>query len=261
MAYVVAIANQKGGVAKTTTTVSLGGALVKMGRDVLCIDLDPQGDLTLALGVNPVHIRHSLLDPLLDSSPLTSVSIESSLPGLDLVPSNREMDLAEPALSLRPNYTRLLRQQVTTNGALPYDFILIDCPPSLGALTTNALAAANLLIIPTQAEYFSIYALRNVLNAVKRIKGRENPALSYRLLITMRDRRNRIHRQLGEQLQQNFQGRIFTTIIETDTRLRESAIAGLPISHYASLSRAALQYQSLAQELCEYVSQIAAQPA
>lgn len=254
MTNIIAIANQKGGVAKTTTVVSLGGALAQSGVQVLLIDLDAQADLTLALGANPSQIRGSISDVLLNSASLLSTTCETAIPGLDYIPSNNDMELAERFLPVRHNYEYILREallsQLPTNA---YDLVLLDCPPALGAVTKNALNAANLLVIPTQAEYFSAHALRNMMATVRRIRTQSNPDLTYRVLITMRDRRNRIHRDLSEQLQMTFGEGVFKTIIEVDTKLRESSIAGLPITHYTSRTRSALQYQALAQELIQYV--------
>jgi chromosome partitioning protein len=134
----------------------------------------------------------------------------------------------------------------------PYDIILLDCPPFIGAVTLNALIAAQLLIIPTQPEYFSANALRTIMATLRQVRSQHNPGLSYRILITMYDRRNRIHRQIGEQIRQAFGTAVFNTIIETDTRLRESAAEGVPISHHSPNSRSALQYAQLAQEILSY---------
>jgi chromosome partitioning protein len=254
MTFIVAIANQKGGVAKTTTVVSLGGALAQIGLDVLLVDLDAQADLTLALGANPSQVRGSISDVLLNSDSLLGISCETSIPGLDYIPSNNDMELAERFLPIRQNYEYILRDALRNElSPYAYDIVLLDCPPALGAVTSNALNAANLLIIPTQAEYFSAHALRNMMATVRRIRSQSNPNLTYRVLITMRDRRNRIHRDLSEQLQATFSDGVFQTIIEVDTKLRESSIAGLPITHYTSKTRSARQYQALAKELIQYV--------
>ncbi|MGB8981636.1 MAG: ParA family protein, partial [Anaerolineales bacterium] len=138
---------------------------------------------------------------------------------------------------------------------LPYDYILLDCPPALGAITLNALSAADLLIIPTQAEYFSAYALRNMMGTIRRVRQESNPNLAYRILVTLLDRRNRTHRNIFEQLQATFGQGVFTTVIEIDTKLRESPIAGVPITQYKPASRGSQQYRVLAQELIEYAKE------
>ena len=142
-----------------------------------------------------------------------------------------------------------------------YDFILMDCPPFLGAVTLNALMAAHLLVIPTQAEFFSVYALRNLMSLVRRVRAQHNPQLTYRLLLTMVDRRNRTHRDMSDQLRSSFNTGVLQNVIEIDTKLREAPIAGVPIIHYAPKSRSSLQYRSLAQEILEYVKETAQQPA
>lgn len=278
---VIAIANQKGGVAKTTTVVSLGGALVRHNQEVLLVDLDAQANLTLALGKDPSRVRGAVTEVLFNSASLLSVSRETSIPGLDLVPANAGMDLAERFLPVRKDYESILRRALRTelrpanaSGAqtetpleratgltsssprpptIHYDFVLLDCPPFLGAVTLNALVAADLLIIPTQPEFFSAHALRTMTTAIRQVRNHHNPGLIYRILITLSDRRNRIHREVGEQIRSTFGEGVFQTIIEVDTKLRESAIEGLPITHHKSQSRSALQYDNLAQELLAYV--------
>ncbi len=260
MSYIFAIANQKGGVAKTTTVISLGGALVKAGKQVLLVDLDAQADLTLALGMNPREIRDSVADVLLNSVNLASICRETIIPGLDIIPSNTDMDLAEQFLSVRKNHELILRNALTTQlPAQAYDYILLDCPPALGVVTSNALHAAQLLIIPTQPEYFSAYALKSMLTAVQRVRNQGNPTLQYRILITMQDLRNRVHRNLSEELRSTFGGKILETVIEIDTKLRESSIVGLPITHFLTRTRSALQYQALAEELSQHAQEIAIQ--
>jgi chromosome partitioning protein len=259
MTYFIAVANQKGGVAKTTTVVSLGAALVQSNHEVLLVDLDAQANLSLALGVNPAMVRHSIADVLLNLTTISSISRETGVPGLDLVPSNAEMELAERFLPVRKSFEFILRS--TLNGKLPYDYVFFDCPPSMGAVTLNALNAAHLLVIPTQAEYFSAHALRNMMAAIRRVRAQSNPDLIYRILITMQDRRNRIHRHLSEQLRSAFGDGLFQNVIEVDTRLRECSVAGMPITHHSPQSRSALQYRALAQELIEHVQETATRQA
>jgi len=145
---------------------------------------------------------------------------------------------------------------------MSYDYVLIDCPPALGSITTNALGAADLLIIPTQPVYFSAYALRNMMSLIRKVRQDGNPNLAYRILVTMLDRRNRSHRNIYEQLRSTFGDGVLTTVIEIDTKLRESPIAGVPITQYKSSTRGSVQYRVLAQELAQYARESATrQPA
>ena len=254
MTHIIAVANEKGGVAKTTTAISLGGALVECGYEVLLVDLDAQANMSLGLGVNPGNVRRSVADMLLNSASLISISRESNVPGMDLVPSNADMGVAERFLPVRQNYEYILKNIfLSTQNLSSYDFVLLDCPPSLGAVTTNALTAAEFVIIPTQPEYFSAHGLRNLMAMIRRVRTQTNPDLAYYILITMMDRRNRIHRTLSEQLRLTFKDGLLETVIEIDTQLRESTVAGMPITHFTPHSRSALQYRALAQELIQDV--------
>ncbi len=255
MTYVVAISNEKGGVAKTTTTLSLGAALAESGQKVLVVDLDPQANLTLALGIEPGSAAVTSSHVLIESAPLMSARMSTEIENLDLIPSHSSIESAEQFLPVRTHYTSGLRRAIDNAAPLPYNFILFDCPPFLGAITTNALSAANLLLIPTQAEYFSAYALRNMMGIIRRIRLESNANLGYRILVTMLDRRNRTHRNIQEQLQNTFGEGLFKTVIEIDTKLRESPIAGLPITRYKPGARGSVQYRELAQELMEYVKE------
>lgn len=254
MTHIIAVSNEKGGVAKTTTTLALGGALVECGCEVLLIDLDPQANLTLGVGIPPAKVRRSVADVLLNAVSLLSASRETGIPGLDIIPSNAEMGLAERFLPVRQNYEYILRNAIESS-ALTYDFVLMDCPPSLGAVTTNALTTAHYALIPTQPEYFSAHGLRSLMSMIRRVRGQTNPDLAYFVLITLMDKRNRIHRTLSEQLSTTFGEGLLKTVIEIDTKLRESTVAGLPITHYFPQSRSATQYRALAQELIQHVQE------
>jgi chromosome partitioning protein len=259
MTKIIAITNEKGGVAKTTTVLSLGCALVEAGNEVLLVDLDAQANLTLGLGLPPAKIRRSIADVLLNSATPVSVSRETAVPGLDIIPANSEMGKAERFLSVRQEYESTLANALASLSG--YDYVLLDCPPSLGAVTINAMTAASLIIIPTQPEYFSVHGLRGVLNAVRQVRSQGNPGLNYRILITLMDKRNRIHKSLNEQLRTTFGAGVFETVIETDTKLRESTVVGLPITHYNKRSRSAEQYRALAQELTLNVQEKVTKPA
>ena len=260
MTYFISITNEKGGVAKTTTALSLGAALVEAGKQVLLVDLDSQANLTLALGADPLNGHATILSSVTDGSPLHQLWRETGIPGLYLIPANHDLGYTERILPARPEYEFTLKKAFA-DVLLPFDYVIFDCPPFLGAMVTNALTASHLLIIPTQAEYFSIYALKNMMSLIRRIRIQTNPSLTYRLLLTMFDRRNRIHRTLSEQLRANFGNGVLETVIMVDTRLRESSIAGLPIIYHAPKSRSALQYRELAQEILQYVEKAIAQPA
>jgi chromosome partitioning protein len=260
MTYVIAVSNEKGGVAKTTTTFSLSAALGERDFQVLLIDLDPQGNLTLATGLEPKEIRNTSGDVLLDGAPLAECTLKTNMKNVDIVPANNRLEVVEQSLPVRLNYGLILRDAIQ-KAHLTYQFILLDCPPALGAITLNALSASNLLIVPTQAEYFSAYALRDMMTLIRKVRRDFNPNLAYRILITLLDQRNRTHRTIRQQLQQTFGAGLFETVIEIDTRLRESPIVGMPITQYRPNSRGSQQYKVLAQELVQYVQQTNTQTA
>ncbi len=254
MAYIIAIANEKGGVAKTTTTLSLGAALAETGARVLLIDLDAQGNLSLALGVEPEKVKQSVANQLVESSPLRNICRTTDIANLDLIPSNSEMGLAERFLPMRKGYETVFRDLLKLEDD-SYEYIVLDCPPFLGAVTMSALAACDLLLMPTQPEYFSIYALRSMIGLIRRVRRNNNPRLTYRLLLTMYDRRNRTHRTLSEQLRTTFGTGLMNTIIDIDTKLRESPISGQSVLTHAPKSRASTEYRALAQEIIQHVKE------
>ncbi len=261
MTHTLAVSSQKGGVAKTTTVLSLAGVLAEEGHRVLAVDLDPQGNLSLGFGVQPKQLVYSMADVLLNAMPAENVLLPTGIQGIDLLPANKHLQLAERYLPSRPHYQHALKQ-VLQSIADQYDYILLDCPPALSTLTTNALVAAQLALLPTQAEYFSAYALKPMLQMLRAVRERHNPALVYRILLTMFRRRNRAHRVIRARLEATFGSGLCQTVIETDTKLREAAIAGKPITHFAPRTRSAEQYRALAQELVAYVQkEIIAQTA
>jgi chromosome partitioning protein len=259
MTYVIAVANEKGGVAKTTTALSLGAAMVELRRKALVVDLDPQANLTLSLGIKPAELNGTVSDLLMGSGDLADITHETQLPGLDLAPASKSLMLAERFLGVRDDHEFLLKKALAK--VVEYDVVLLDCPPALGSLTRLALTAADLLIIPTQCEYFSAHALQDVLELIGDVRATSNRRLRYRLLLTMVDRRNRIHRSLYEQVRAAFGKAVFDSIIEVDTRLRESPIFAQPITVYAPSSRGAEQYRLLAKELESYAQETARTPA
>lgn len=249
----IAIASQKGGVAKTTTCLSLGGSLAEQGKSVLLVDLDPQAHLTLSLGLNPAELRHTIREAFLGNASLVSVTRETGVPLLDLAPANQGLSVLDKLLYGRPNYEYFLKNRLDATDAEYYDVVLIDSPPAFGTLMLNALTAAELLIIPTQCEYYASSSLRRVLQMVQLVQQKTNPGLVYRVLITMFDRRNRISHVIREQLERSFSDELLEIIIEVDTKLRESPAFGLPVTLFAPRTRGAVQYRALAQELMNCV--------
>ncbi len=254
MAFKIAISSQKGGVAKTTTSLSLGACLAEQGRSVLLVDLDPQANLTQSLGVDPDHVRHMIGDVLLDQATLLSISRESSIFNLDLAPANRELLVLDKVLYGRQGYEFRLKTHVQALNGGYYDVVIFDCPPSFGTLTLNALTAADLLIIPVPAEYYAARSLRSYLDLVRLVNRNTNPHLTYRLLVTLFDRRNRISHLILDQIKKSHGAALFDTLIPIDVKLRESPIFGKPITHYAPTARGAQEYRALATEVVSCVN-------
>jgi chromosome partitioning protein len=252
MTKIIAVSNQKGGVAKTTTCLSLGATLAEMGQSVMLIDLDPQAHLTVSLGLKPEKLRRAVDDALLGYTSLVSVSRETPVQSMDIVPANRMLVVLDKILYGRPDYQFRLKKGLDAMGQDFYDFVIIDCPPSLGTLTLNGLAAANLLIIPVQCDYYAAYSLRHFMKIIQQVREKMNPWLTYRVLVTMYDRRNNICRVILDQMQKGLNSIMLDTIIEIDTKLRESPAFGQPITQYAPTTRGAEQYRSLAQELMNH---------
>lgn len=250
----IAIGSQKGGVAKTTTTMSLGACLARtivdtVRRDVLLIDLDPQANLTMSAGIDPRSIRRMIGDALLEQSSLLAVSRESPMINLDVVPASQGLLVLDKALFGRPGFEYRLKRQLAGAVTNQYAYVLFDCPPSFGTLTMNALTAADLLVIPVTCEYFAARSLTQFLELVSLVKRNTNPQLRYRIVLTMFDKRNRVSNIVRDQIRTKFGALVFNTIISIDTKLRESPALGLPITMYAPKSRAAEEYQALATEL------------
>ncbi len=248
-----AFMHQKGGVAKTTSAAAVAGALVEQGYRVLALDLDPQGSLTLALGLQPqeqpttiAHVlRADKADPAVWKAAIRPTEVEN----LDLVPANAS--LTTVMAEFAKDYLILRRRLEHVSG---YDFIIMDTPPVLRLDIAPAVAlAADLILIPTQAEYFSVYAIADVLKLIRWARRVANPRLMYRIFITMFQKRNRAHALLRARLEATFGAGLCHTIIGVDTKVREAAIAGLPITHFAPRSRAALQYRALTQEVLTHV--------
>jgi chromosome partitioning protein len=249
MACVISISNGKGGVAKTTTSIALGCSLAEMGHRVLLIDLDHNANLTLGFGEIPAHPTTSSKDLFTDSRDQPVRCLKSGYKNLDLIPSNGNMiSFERRALSIH-NSAMVLRLAVKSSLSDLYDFIIIDCPASLGYLTVNALTASDLLIVPTQAEFFSAYALQTMFSLIRDVRQEKNPDLKYRILVTLLDLRLRDHINMLNQLKKYLDDSLYKTLISVDTNFRKSHINGVPINYLAPTSRGTLQYRELAQEI------------
>jgi chromosome partitioning protein len=245
----IAISNQKGGVAKTTTCISLGASLAEQNQRVLLVDLDPQAHLTQALSIDPQSLRHTVGDVFLRQASLLEVSRESSFFNLDLVPANRGLILVERLLHTSKGYEYRLKTQLDALDGRYYDVVLFDCPPSFGPLTLNALTASGLVIIPVTCDYFAAQSLQSYFNLLSTVRRNSNPGLEHRLLVTLFDRRTRLSKLMLERYRQNYNSILFDTVIPVDAKVRESPLFGRPITQYATRARSAQEYRALAREL------------
>jgi len=252
MSKIIAIANQKGGVGKTTTAVNLSSCLAVKGKKVLIIDIDPQGNTTSGLGIDKTRIEKSIYDVIINDVPISETYIETKVKNLVLSPSNIQLAGAEVELvSVISRETRLkyALQDIKDD----FHYIIIDCPPSLGLITVNALTAADTILVPIQCEYYALEGLSQLMNTVKLVQKHLNPDLKVEgVVLTMFDARTNLSIQVVEEVKKYFGNKVYRTIIPRNVRLSEAPSYGLPIILYDSKSKGAECYMDLADEVIEY---------
>lgn len=251
MSKVIAIANQKGGVGKTTSAINLAASLAILEYKTLLIDADPQANATSGVGFDPKVVKTSIYECIIDDVEPKNILLQTSTPNLDLIPAHIDLVGAEIEMINLPNREKMMRKVIDKIRG-NYDFIIIDCSPSLGLITVNALTAADSVIIPVQCEYFALEGLGKLLNTIKIVQSRLNTTLEIEgILLTMYDNRLRLSNQVVEEVRTHFQDLVFQTIIHRNTKLGEAPSFGETIIMHDAQSRGAINYLNLARELLQ----------
>lgn len=253
---VIAIANQKGGVGKTTSCVNLAASLCETRKRVLLIDLDPQGNATMGSGINKNDLKYTANEVLLNTVKISAAILKDTPGGYDLLPGNGDLTAAEISLIAQPQREQRLKNALQEVLA-QYDFVLLDCPPALNMLTLNALVAANSLLIPMQCEYYALEGLTALLSTMEQVKASLNPGLHIEgILQTMYDPRNRLAQDVAKQLKKHFPNKIYKTVIPRNVRLAEAPSHGVPVLLYDKTSRGSTAYLALAGEVIKQQSKL-----
>ncbi len=251
MGRVIAVANQKGGVGKTTTVINLAAYLADSGKRVLTVDIDPQGNTTTGLGIDKSLVDVSIYDVLLGDRPLVEALTATEVVGLHLLPATLDLAGAEVELSQTADREHLLDRQLSRIRDR-YDYVFVDCPPSLGLLTINALTAADAVMIPMQCEFFALEGLSQLLSTIELVRERLNPRLRLEgVLLTMYDARTNLAAQVADEVRKHFHQQVYQAVIPRTVRLSEAPSHGQPILRYDPKSRGAEGYQRLAQEVMQ----------
>lgn len=251
MARIIGVANQKGGVGKTTTAINLAASLAVLEFKTLLVDADPQANSTTGMGFDLHNINQSLYDCMVNQTPIRDVVLKSDIPNLDVVPSHIDLVGAEIEMINYPNRESILKE-ILASIKDDYDFIVIDCSPSLGLITVNALTAADSVIVPVQTEFFALEGLGKLLNTVKLVQNRLNTELQIEgILMTMYDGRLRLCNQVVSEVRRHFDEIVFSTIIHRNTKISEAPSMGKPVILYDAASKGAINYLNLAKEILQ----------
>lgn len=252
MPKIISITNQKGGVGKTTTTINLAAALAEQNLRVLIVDLDPQGNASTGLGIEPDDRVHTTYDMLVDGTPLDDVIMSTATPGLSIIPSTVDLSSADLELVKNQRRTLLMYDALRTKNIenFGFDYVLIDCPPSLNLLTVNAMVASHSVLIPLQSEFFALEGLSQLMLSVRQVRASANPDLRIEgVVLTMFDSRNNLSKQVETDARDNLGELVFQTIIPRNVRVSEAPSFAMPVLEYDPLSKGAVAYRDLALEL------------